>query len=49
MIENYQEAVKSPVLWECHHRLELDAEGNFLNTRDDLKAKGLYFDRPLKN
>lgn len=46
MIENYQEAVKSPILWECHHRLELDAEGNFLNSRDDLKAKGLYYHLP---
>lgn len=46
MIENYQEAVKSQILWECHHRLELDAEGNFLNSRDDLKEKGLYYHRP---
>lgn len=46
MIENYEEAVNSKERWECHHRLELDDDGNFLNSRADLKRKGLYFDRP---
>lgn len=46
MIENYEEAVNSKERWECHHRLELDDVGNFLNSRSDLKKKGLYFDRP---
>lgn len=46
MIENYEEAVNSKERWECHHRLELDDDGNFLNSRSDLKKKGLYFDRP---
>ena len=46
MIENYEEAVNSKERWICHHRLELDDDGNFLNSRSDLKKKGLYFDRP---
>lgn len=46
MIENYEEAVNSEERWECHHRLELDDDGNFLNSRDDLKRKGLYYNRP---
>jgi hypothetical protein len=46
MIENYEEAVNSKERWECHHRLELDDDGNFLNSRSTLKRKGLYFDRP---
>ena len=46
MIENYEEAVNSKDRWECHHRIELDDDGNFLNSRSDLKKKGLYFDRP---
>lgn len=45
-IENYEEAVNSPEKWHCHHRLELDQNGHRLNTRDELKAKGLYFHRP---
>ncbi len=46
MIENYHQAVESPILWECHHRLELDVDGNFQNSREDLKKKGLYYHRP---
>lgn len=46
MIENYEEAVNSEERWECHHRLELDDDGNFVNSRDDLKRKGLYYHRP---
>lgn len=45
LIENYKEALDSPDMWECHHRLELDDDGNFLNSRSDLKEKGLYFGR----
>ena len=45
-IENYEEAVSSPEKWHCHHRLELDDNGHRLNTRGELKEKGLYFNRP---
>lgn len=45
-IENYEEAVSSPEKWHLHHRLELDQNGHRLNTRDELKEKGLYFHRP---
>ena len=45
-IENYEEAVNSPEKWHCHHRLELDENGHRLNTREELKEKGLYFNRP---
>ena len=46
LIENYEEAVNDPNTWHCHHRLELDDEGHRLNTRNELKEKGLYFNRP---
>lgn len=41
-IENYQEAINSQAIYECHHRLEHE-----LNvTRQDLIDWGLYFNRP---
>src|SRR5574344_55562 len=41
-IENYKEAVKSPLRFDLHHRLEIDE----MQSRSDLIADNLYYDRP---
>ena len=41
-IENYQEAVKSPLKYDLHHRLEISE----MQTRSDLKFLHLYYNRP---
>ena len=41
-IENYDEAVKSPLKYDLHHRLEIDE----MQTRSDLKFLHLYYHRP---
>ena len=42
MIEGYEEAVKSPEKWDCHHRVE-----TIMNCgRKELIAKGCYYHRP---
>ena len=41
-IENYEEAVKSPLRYDLHHRLEIDE----MQTRSDLIFLHLYFHRP---
>jgi hypothetical protein len=42
LIENYEEAVNSPEMWDCHHRLEIE-----LNlSPKELKDRDLYFNRP---
>lgn len=46
-IENYEKAINDDSqVWCCHHRLELDENGNNQYSRDDLKARGLYYNRP---
>lgn len=46
-IENYEIAKNdTSQTWHCHHRLELTLDGEFANTRDDLKRLGMYFNRP---
>lgn len=51
-IENYDIAVNSPEIYECHHRLETHfSDGtprpkDALLTSDELKALGMYFHRP---
>lgn len=49
-IENYEEAIKSDEMWECHHRLEThnsDGERRLVElTSDELKALDMYFNRP---
>ena len=41
-IENYEEAVKSPLKYDLHHRLEISE----MQTRSDLIFLHLYFHRP---
>lgn len=41
-IENYEDAVRSPLIYDLHHRLEIDE----MQTRSDLKFLHLYFHRP---
>ena len=41
-IENYEEAVKSPLKYDLHHRLEIDE----MQTRSDLIFLHLYYHRP---
>lgn len=46
-IENYEEAVNSPEMWECHHRMELIATGAVVDSsRQDLKDWNIYYNRP---
>ena len=41
-IENYQEALKSPLKFDLHHRLEISE----MQSASDLIAKNLYYYRP---
>ena len=41
-IENYAEAVKSPLKYDLHHRLEISEN----KSRKDLIDENLYYDRP---
>ena len=43
-IENYDEAIKSPLIYDLHHRLEIDE----MQSRSDLKFLHLYFHRPAE-
>lgn len=42
LIENYEEAVKSPILWQCHHKNEIELN----KSAKDLIEMGLYYHRP---
>lgn len=52
-IENYEKAINSEELWECHHRLETHfsdgtsrgTPNNFLSVKE-LKALDMYYNRP---
>lgn len=45
-IENYDNAIADRfVSWHCHHRREILPDGSFI-TKDELKRKNLYFNRP---
>lgn len=51
LIENYDAAMSDTTqTWQCHHRLEThnsDGERRLVDlTRDELKALGMYYDRP---
>lgn len=41
-IENYDEAIKSPLIYDLHHRLEISE----MQSRSDLKFLHLYYNRP---
>lgn len=45
-IENYDEAVNSDEVYECHHRLELTLNGEYAHGIKDLKRFGMYYHRP---
>lgn len=46
-IENYEVAnADTENMWVCHHRLELDEDGNVLYTKDELIKLGRYFKVP---
>lgn len=44
LIENYDEAVNSPEMWDCHHRLEIQDDGTRLS-REDLKKMNRFFNQ----
>lgn len=50
MIENYQEAIESDEMYECHHRLEShDSNGNIRPVfllKKELVALDMYYNRP---
>lgn len=46
LIENYNEALASADLWECHHRLELTINGEFAHTHESLIRLKMYYNRP---
>ncbi len=43
LIENYNEAVNSPELWDCHHRLEI--QDNLILSKTELKLAGKYYNQ----
>ena len=43
-IENYEDALKSPLRYDLHHRLEISEN----KSRKDLIVENLYYDRPPK-
>lgn len=45
-IENYEQAVNSKEMWDCHHRLEI--QGDNILSRNELINQNLYYDRPSK-
>lgn len=45
-IENYDEAVNSDEVYECHHRLELTLNGEYAHGIKDLKRFNMYYHRP---
>lgn len=45
-IENYDEAVNSDEVYECHHRLELTLDGEYAHSIKDLKRFKMYYHRP---
>ena len=48
-IENYEIAnADTENMWVCHHRLELDEDGNVLYTKDELIKLGRYFKVPAE-
>ena len=42
LVENYEEAISSEELWDCHHRKGTDER----KSRKELKELGLYYNRP---
>ena len=42
LIENYEEAVNSPIQWQCHHKLEIELN----KSAKELIELGLYYHRP---
>lgn len=42
LIENYQEAINSPEVYDCHHKNEIDMN----LSRKELIDRGLYYNRP---
>lgn len=51
-IENYEEAVNSPEMWECHHRAEThfsdgtEYPSQVSLSKEELIALGMYYNRP---
>lgn len=45
-IENYDEAINSDEVYECHHRLELTINGEYAHGIKDLKRLNMYYNRP---
>lgn len=45
-IENYDKAITDQdETWDCHHRLEIGANGEVIS-KQDLISRGLYYHRP---
>jgi hypothetical protein len=46
-IENYEKAINSSEIWDCHHRMELIATGAVVDSsKQDLVDWNIYYDRP---
>ena len=46
-IQNYEQAINDKDhVWEIHHRLELNLDGEFAHTASELKRLGMYYHRP---
>ena len=44
LIENYDKAIISNEMWDCHHRLEI--QNNIITSKSDLIKQELYYNRP---
>lgn len=44
LIENYEKAINSNEIWDCHHRLEIQGDKRY--SRRQLIEMKLYYDRP---
>jgi hypothetical protein len=45
-IQNYEQAINSEEIYECHHILELTINGEFAHTVKELKRLNMYYHRP---
>lgn len=46
-IENYAKAIADTTqTWDIHHRLELTLDGEFANSKEELKRMCMYYHRP---
>lgn len=48
LIENYDKAISSDEMWDCHHRFEIQDDGTRFN-KEDLIRMGKYYNQKAKD